>query len=132
MEAREDVRFKQCAIECLTAEKIPPIDITVVCRQFKQEVEKVSLCNQARSLRPVTTTYKSHQECVEEMIGENGQIKQKNIALKLGTSKERVGHITNLLGFQKGCARWATQKLTDGKKTERIGVSREILDHSEE
>jgi len=65
-------------------------------------------------------------------MGENCQIKQKDIALKLGISKERVGHITNLLGFQKACARWATQKLTDEKKTERVRVSRELLGRSEE
>jgi len=34
------------------------------------------------------------------MIQENHLIKQKDIALKLGISKEGVGHIINLLGFQ--------------------------------
>jgi hypothetical protein len=88
--------------------KFLPSTFSVVCRQFKQEVKEGSLCNQARLLRPVTATDKSHQESVEEMIGENCQIKQKITALKLGISKERVDHIINLLGFQKVCDRWAT------------------------
>lgn len=70
-------------------------------------MEEVSLCNQARSGRPENATDKSHQECVEETIWENGQIKQKDTAFKLGISKERVGHIVNLLGFQKVSAMWA-------------------------
>jgi len=36
---------------------------------------------------------------VEEMIQEYCEIKQKDAALKLGISKERVGHIINQLGF---------------------------------
>jgi len=36
---------------------------------------------------------------VEEMIQEYCEIKQKGTALKLGISKERVGHIINQLGF---------------------------------
>jgi predicted XRE-type DNA-binding protein len=54
----------------------------------------------------VTATDKSHEECVEE-IEKNGQIKQKDTAFKLGISKERMGHIINLLGIQKFSARWA-------------------------
>ena len=38
--------------------------------------------------KPVIATNKSCQECVEEMIRENRQIKQKDTALKLGISKE--------------------------------------------
>lgn len=55
--------------------------------------------------RPVTATNKSRQECVEETIRENRQIKQKDTALKLGICKVIVGHIINLLGFQQCCAR---------------------------
>jgi len=57
----------------------------------------------------MTATDESHHECVEEMIRENGHIQQKDSALKLGISKERVGHIINLLGFQKDCARWRSE-----------------------
>jgi hypothetical protein len=41
--------------------KFLPLTFTVVCRQFKQEeVEEVSLCDQARSGRAVAATDKSH------------------------------------------------------------------------
>ena len=67
MEGCEDVQFKQCAVtECLIVENIPPIDIHC-CMQAVLEVEEGSLYNQARLLRPVTATDKSHQECVKEI-----------------------------------------------------------------
>jgi hypothetical protein len=69
MEGCEDMQFKQCAIiKCLTVEKkFLPLTFTVECRQFKQqEVGEASLCNKARSGRPVTATGMSHQECIED------------------------------------------------------------------
>jgi hypothetical protein len=54
----------------------------------------------------MTATDESHHKCAEEMIRENGHIEQKDTALKLRISKERVGLFINLLGFQKVCARW--------------------------
>ena len=119
------MQFKQRAvIEFLTVGKIPPIYIhhhmQALCWdkyvdisrfwvwQFKwEEMGKTSLCDTAGSGRPVIATDKSHQKWVEKMIWENHQIKQKDIAIKLGISKEGVGHVINLLGFQKVHARWA-------------------------
>lgn len=40
------------------------------------------------------------------MIWENYLIKQKDTAVKLGISKEGVGHTINLLGFRKVLSRW--------------------------
>ena len=54
-------------------------------------------------------------------------MKQKYVALKLGISKERAGHIFSLLGFQKFCARWVPRKLPD-----EVRDSREFLDYFEE
>jgi len=65
------------------------------------------------------------------MIRENHLIKQKDTALKLGISKERVDHIINLLGFQNFYVRWVPQKLADEMKVERVTVSRELLGHFE-
>jgi histone-lysine N-methyltransferase SETMAR len=56
----------------------------------------------------------------------------KDIALELGISKERVGHIINLLGLKKVCARWVPQKLTDEMKAEKVRGSMELLGHSED
>jgi Mn-dependent DtxR family transcriptional regulator len=54
----------------------------------------------------VTATDGSHEECIEEMIQEKHQIKQKDIALKLEISKERVSNIIKLLEFRRVFARW--------------------------
>jgi len=40
-----------------------------------------------------------HQDHIEELIRGNCRIKQKEIAVALGISKERVGHIIGVLGF---------------------------------
>jgi len=129
MEDSEDVRFKQCAIiEHLTVEKIPPIDIHF-CRQFKQGVEEVSLCNPARSGRPATATDKSHQECTEEI---EKMVKSNRKTLLSNWESLKSGPHYQHFGFQRGCAKWSTQKLTDEKKTARVGVSRELLGRSEE
>jgi len=91
-----------------------------------------SVCDKAKSGRPLTATDRFHQGRVEEMIWENCQIRQKDIVLKLAISKERVGHFINRLWFWKVCDRWVPQKLTDEMKAERVRVSRELLHCSEE
>jgi hypothetical protein len=56
-----------------------------------------TLCDTPRSARPLTATDESFQEYVEEMIGENHCIKQKDIAHKLGIPKERVATLSTFL-----------------------------------
>lgn len=67
---------------------------------------EASLCDKARLERLVTATDESYHEHVEEMIQENHEINKKATALQVEISKETVGHIINLLGFQNVCARW--------------------------
>jgi hypothetical protein len=45
-------------------------------------VGEASLSNKARLQRPVTAKEESHQECIEEIIQENRQIKHTDITLK--------------------------------------------------
>ena len=54
----------------------------------------------------MTASDQLHQDRVEELIRGNSHIKQKEIAVAFGISKERVGHIIGVLGFQKFFARW--------------------------
>jgi len=68
-------------------------------------VGEASLCDTARSGMSVTPTGESHQQSVEEMIGENHLMKQKDTALKLGISKER----------------WATLSIFMDSKTFMLG-----------
>ena len=47
-----------------------------------------------------------HQKQVDELIKHDRRITQKQIAGRLGMSKERVGYIIGLLGYTKVCSRW--------------------------
>ena len=58
----------------------------------------------------VTASDQLHQDRVEELIRGNRRMKQKEIAVALGVSKERVGHIIGVLGFRKFFARWVTRQ----------------------
>ena len=66
------------------------------------------------------------------MIQENHQIKHKDITLKLRISKERVGHITSLVGFWTVHTKRIWRKLTDDMKAERVRVARQHLGCCEE
>jgi len=114
-----NVQFKQRAvIEFLTAGKVPPIeihrqmqaiygdqcvDVSTVRhweRQFKDgELGQADLSDKTRSGRPVTASDQLHQGRIEELICRNRRIKQKETAIALGISKERVGHIIGVLAF---------------------------------
>jgi len=119
MEEFSGVWFKERAvIEFLNMEKVPPIEIhrqmqavygdqcvdvsTVRCwvRRFKDgELGQADLSDKTRSGRLVTASDQLHQDRVEELIHGNHRIKQKETAVALGISKERVGHIIGVLGF---------------------------------
>jgi hypothetical protein len=81
-------------------------NLDVMDGTLRKKQGEASLCDKAKLERPVTATDESYHEHVEEMIQENHEIKQKATAIKVGISKERVGHIINLLRLQKVCARW--------------------------
>ena len=145
MEEFSDVRFKHRAvIEFLTAGKVPSIeihrrmqavfvdqcaDVSTVRRWVRRlkdgELGQADLSDKTQSGRPVTASDQLHQDRVEEMILRNRCIKQKEIAVALGISKERVGRIIGVLGFRKVCARWVPCMLSDEMKAERVRISRE-------
>jgi hypothetical protein len=50
---------------------------------------------------------------------------------RLNWEAKGVSHSISVLGFQKGCARWVPQELTDEIKAGRVRVSRELLGHIE-
>ena len=110
------------------------IDVITVrhwVRRLKDgELGQADLSDKIRSGRPVTAS-DHHQDHVEELIRGNLRIKQKEITVALGISKERVGHITGVLGFRKVCARWVPCMLSDEMKAERVCISRELLERFE-
>jgi len=70
-------------------------------RRFKDgELGQADLSDKIRSVRPVTASDQLHEDRVEEMIRVNRRIKQNEIAVASGISKERVGHIIGVLGFR--------------------------------
>jgi len=117
MEEFSDVRFKQRAvIEFLPAEKVPPIelhkrmqavygdqcvDVSTVrhwVRWLKDgELGQADLSEKSQRGRPVTASDQLHQDHVEELICGNRRSKQKETAVALGISKEKVGHIICVL-----------------------------------
>jgi len=90
------------------------VDVSTVrywLRWFKDgELGQADLSDRTRSGRPVTASDKLHQDRVEELICGNRPIEQKELAIALGISVERVGHIIGVLGFcQMGTAPGLTQ-----------------------
>jgi hypothetical protein len=116
-------RLKQRAVnEFLSGENITPAEIhrclqamygentvnrtTVNCWAIKfRECEPghANIVDQPRSGRPVSVTDDRHQKQVDELIKHDRRITQKQIAGRLGMSKERVGYIIGLLGYIKFC-----------------------------
>jgi len=66
-----------------------------------------NIVDQPRSGRPVSVTDDKQQKQVDELIKhDHHHITQKQIAGRLGMSKERVGYIIGLLGYTKVCSGW--------------------------
>jgi hypothetical protein len=63
------------------------------------EPGRANIFDQPRSGRPVSMTDDKHQKQVDELIKHDRHITQKQIAGRLGMSKERVGYIIGLLGY---------------------------------
>jgi hypothetical protein len=68
-----------------------------------------------------------YQKQVDEPIKHDRRITQKQIAGRLGMSKERVGYIIGLLGYTKVCSRWVPCMLTPEKKQKRVEICEELL-----
>jgi len=75
------------------------------------EPGRANIIDQPCSVRPVSMTDDKHQKQVDELIKHDRCITQKQIAGRLGMSKERVGYIIGLLGCTKVCSRWLPRML---------------------
>jgi hypothetical protein len=124
-------RLKQRAVtEILSAENVTPAEIH--CRlqavygantvhrttvnhwaiKFREcEPGRANIVDQPHSGRPVSMTDDKHQKQFDELIKYARRITQKQIAGRLGMSKERVGYIIGLLGYTKVCSRWVPRTL---------------------
>ena len=84
------------------------------------EPGRANIVDQLRSGRPVSVTDDKNQNQVDELIKHDRRITQKQIAGRLGMYKERVGYITDLLGYTKVCSRFVPRMLTPEKKVFKI------------
>jgi len=129
MSASTDFRIKQRSlIELLTAEGCAPIDYhrrmaalygagCVDVRNVRKWVRRAKGCcagemsvlDEHSPGRPICVTRDENQCTVDDMIQENRRIKQRDIALQLGISQDRV-HRT--LNYRTVCARWVPRQLT--------------------
>jgi hypothetical protein len=80
------------------------------------ESGRANIVDQPRSGRPVSLTDDKHQKQVDELNKHDRRIIQKQIAGRLGMSKERVGYNFGLLGYTIVCSRWVPHMLTPEKK----------------
>jgi len=140
-------RLKQRAVtEFLSAENVTPPEIhrrlqaihgentvnrTTVNRwaiKFGEcEPGLANIVDQPRSGRSVFVTDDKHQKHVDELSKHDRSITQKQIAGRLGMSKERVGYIIGIPGYTKVCSRWVPRMLTPEKKQKRVEISEERL-----
>jgi hypothetical protein len=140
-------RLKQRAVtEFLSAENVRPAEIhrrlqavygentfnrTTVNRwdiKFLEcEPGRANIVDQPRSGRPVSVTDDKHQKQVDELIKHDHRSTQKQIAGRIGMSKERAGYIIGLLGFTKVSSRWVPHMLALKKKQKRVEICEELL-----
>ena len=86
----------------------------------------MSVLDEHRSGQPISVTRDQNQCRVDAMIQKNRRIKQRDIALKLSISQERVHHIIEMLNYRKFCARCVPRQLTDLMKEHRKTVAQEL------
>jgi len=72
-----------------------------------------------------TTHFCDENQCrVDALIQENRRIKQRDNALKLGITQERMHHIIETLNYWKVCARCVPRQLIDSMKEQENCCSR--------
>jgi hypothetical protein len=69
-----------------------------------------------------------HQKQVDELIKHDRRITQKQLAGRLGMSKERVGNVIGVLGYTKVHSRWVPHMLTPEKKQKHVEICEEIFE----
>ena len=83
---------------------------------FRALPGRANIVDQPLSGKPVSVTDDKHQKQVDELIKHDRRITKKQIAGRLGMSKERVGYIIGLLGHKSLFSMGATH-VDAGKET---------------
>lgn len=82
-----------------------------------------------RSGRPIETCTNENVQFVQDLIQKDRRVNIRNVADCLKLSYGTTHHIiTDILGYNKVCARWVPRMLTHENKQVRLTTSRENLD----
>lgn len=81
---------------------------------------KMSVFDEQRSGRPITVTHAENQRRVSAMIRENRRIRQRDIALKLEISQERVQHIMETLNYSKEITNQDEETIKERNEEDKI------------
>ena len=81
------------------------------------EPGRANIVDQPCSGRPVSVTEDKHQKQVDELIKHDRRITQKQIAGRLGMSKERVGYIIGFTWLHKSLCSMGATHVDAGKET---------------
>lgn len=82
-----------------------------------------------RSGRPIETCTNENIQCVQDLVQKDRRVNIRYVADCLKLSYGTTHHIiTDILGYNKVCARWVPRMLTAENKQVRLTTSRENLD----
>jgi len=134
--ADNNVSFRQRAvIEFLVKEEIPPAyihhrlqrvygDVCMGASSVRRWVKhfkngNMSIQDQPRSGRPLTTSTEPNKKRVDEIIKEDRRVTLDAVAAKFGIRHSAVQEMIGSLGYREICARWVPRLLTEDPKVQR-------------
>ena len=73
-----------------------------------------------------------HEKKFDNLIKNNRQTTEREIAAQLGISQEHVGYIIDVLPYHKVCARWVPRVLTAEMRTSRFETRQQNYKNEDE
>lgn len=129
----------------VTAKWVSPIEFTAECRLFivitvlmwavciagtknvrMAQWEIADWCAKQWSGWPVPAAGGFHEKKFDELIKNNWQTAEREIAVQLDNSQERVGKIIDVLPYHTVCARWVPVCWQQRRKFEELKFARNI------
>ncbi|GBO35597.1 hypothetical protein AVEN_45162-1 [Araneus ventricosus] len=108
----KEVYGEQCLARCI---------IFLWCQRY--EAGRVNIKDWARPGQAHVVTNSVTISAVDKLIRQNRRISTHEIAVELLISKGTVHHIIHKrLGYDKDCAQWVPNHMSENQKTARMGV----------
>lgn len=99
-------------------------DVSTVSHQATKrkdsDLGRAGLCDQEQSRLCVTAPNKCQMGKVDDLIKNNQQVTQREIAVKLGISQQHMDHIIDVLQYWRVYAKWVLCMLTAEMKASRM------------